>query len=343
MAHEITSTDSLLLVAKPAWHGLGLVVPETCTPRQAITVAGLDWGVESLPVFTEYMDEMNTKTTEELPFRANYRLNKDGTRAYLGMVSDSYQIIENWEVADFCEALGGEKVVHIETVGSLRGGKRIWFLLRGDAFEVGKGDEIFPYVLVSNGHDGGSPFRITPTSVRTVCSNTLHQSIPREDNGQLHQSAFVLKHTTNLMERVSQAKEALKHYNTSLETFKKTAAELANIQINTQQLTEFFMQSYAEDFGEIANNPQDKKQERHKARAMDAFSSFTKRFDDEKEIANASRWCALNAYSGLIQHDKKSKGSNDESRVEKKVESNLFGLNIKRTMAAFGRMVKMVN
>ena len=53
MAHEITASDSLLLIGKPAWHGLGTVLPEQIIePREALKLAGLDWRVRGAPLVT---------------------------------------------------------------------------------------------------------------------------------------------------------------------------------------------------------------------------------------------------------------------------------------------------
>ena len=50
MAHEITSTDHLVLNKEAAWHGIGTVVEQAPSPGQALTLAKLDWKVEELPL-----------------------------------------------------------------------------------------------------------------------------------------------------------------------------------------------------------------------------------------------------------------------------------------------------
>jgi len=84
------------------------------------------------------------------------------------------------------------------------------------------------------------------------------------------------------------------------------------------------------------------KEERRRNKAMSAYNSFTRRFDDERNIAGASAWNMLNAYTGLVQHDQKTRGADDDQRVERRVESNLFGLNQARTQAAFQRALAVV-
>ena len=240
-------------------------------------------------------------------------------------------------MADFCEALRDEGDVKVETAGSIRSGRRTWFLLKGEEFHVAKGDQILPYILVSNGHDGGACFRVTPTTVRTVCSNTIHMVIPRLDIGELGDSAIAVRHMGDVMERVQEARNALKHYNKVLEETKQVMDHLASKNVTREQVDNFFLESYTESYGSIPANPQNEKEERQRARARSALLSFSKRFDEEREVAGSTIWTAFGAWSGLVQHDQKARGADDEDRIEKRVVSNLFGLNANRTSAALQR------
>lgn len=329
MAHEITSTDGLVLHKHKAWHGLGVVVEDAPTPREALTLAGLDWGVNQYPMAIKLADG----TEVAIPNRmANFRADNN---EFLGIVRESYQVISNAEVADFAEVLGGNNIVKIESAGSIRGGQRVWFLLKGEAFEVANGDGIFPYLLLSNGHDGGSPFRATPTGVRVVCSNTLHAVIPRGDTGELGESAITLRHTVNLMDRVTEAKEALKNYQKTQDVAKQLMDTMSKKPVSNDDLRRFFFDSYTADFGELTMNPTTKKEDRAKSRALSAYDSFSQRFDDERELTRASWWGAFNAYSGLVQHDSKARGKDEMDRLAKRENSNLFGLNAVRTVNAW--------
>ena len=331
MAHEITATDGLVLHKNKAWHGLGVVVEDAPTPREALTLANLDWGVNQYPLSVKLADG----TEVEVPNRvANFRADNN---EFLGIVRESYQVISNAEVADFAEVLGGDNIVKIESAGSIRGGQRVWFLLKGKEFEVANGDGMFEYLLLSNGHDGGSPYRITPTDIRVVCSNTLHATIPMSDNGQLGASAIVLRHTVNLMDRVVEAKEALKNYQKTQDAAKQLMNDLSKKTISNDDLRRFFFDSYTADFGELTMNPLTKKEDRAKSRALSAYDSFSQRFDDERGLTNASYWGAFNAYSGLVQHDSKGRGKDDADRLAKRENSNLFGLNAVRTINAWAR------
>lgn len=350
MAHELTATDNVVLHRTKAWHGLGIVVEDAPTPREALTIAGLDWGVEQRTLTTQTLvvdPQTGKKKVVDVPvpgYIANYRTNNEGGEL-LGIVSESYCPIQNIEVADFCEALAEvSKTVKVETAGSMRGGKKVWFLCKAGSFEIGNGDENFEYLFVSNGHDGTTPYRFTPTSIRVVCSNTYHFAIGADDNyNSLGKSALVLKHTPNIKDKLEEARFALQQYSHIRVANIKTMQGLASKSATSDEFKQFFLECYTNDFGEIPTEAQivstlDKKEkrklERVRQRSIDAYGSFSKRFDDEREIANASYWNAFNAYSGLIQHDRKARGSDDEDRIQRRADSNLFGLNQERTQRA---------
>lgn len=333
MAHEIQRNDNLVLVQKPAWHGLGLVVPDHLTPTEAVKMV-FPWTVDQAPIFRFWRGERLTVDGHMLNVRSD-----DGSQ--LGIVSDMYRVFQPQDMADFADALVDEGGVRVETAGSIRGGKRIWLLLKGEEFSVANGDQIFPYMLLSNGYDGLTTLRGTPTTVRAVCSNTLHATIPNYDTGALGNAAFVIRHTVNLMDRVEAAKAALKGYAVAIEETKKFFNTLAGKPVTSDEVKEFFLACYTSDFGEIPENPKDGFQERRREKAMSAFNSFSKRFDDERAIAGATAWNMLNAYSGLVQHDRKARGKDDADRIEKRVDQNLFGLNQERTQAAAARAFRV--
>ncbi len=345
MPHEIENTDGVVLHRQAAWHGLGTIVEDAPTPREALTLAGLDWGIEQKPLLVEMGYDVLTGSMEMLydsidSHVANFRLD---TGELLGVVTKGYKPVTNHDMADFAEALSDQNVVKCETAGSLRSGKRVWFLLKGEPFQVAKADGMYPYVLISNGHDGGAAFRVTPTTIRVVCSNTLHSVLPHGDKGELLSSAIAIRHTVNVMTRIEDAKHALQHYAQAIEATKELAGKLSAKDVSREDVQAFFAECYTADFGPIASNPKDKKEERHRAKATDAYNSFTRRFDDEKGIAGTSLWNVANAYTGMIQHDQKARGKDDEARINKRIDSNLFGLNQKRTAAAMQVAYKMAN
>ncbi len=149
----------------PAWHGLGTVVSEAPTSADALHLAGLDWNV--LP------EKVYLKDGTEVPETvANIR---DTDRSILGIVSDHYKIVQNVDAFSFVDALLENEVqkVTFESAGSLNHGKRVWILAHMPSRLI-LGDEIVPYLVFTNSHDGSSAVMTAMTPIRVVCQNTLN-------------------------------------------------------------------------------------------------------------------------------------------------------------------------
>lgn len=327
MAHEIGLQDGLVLHARKAWHGLGTVVDDAPTPRDALGLAGLDWMVEQWPLSAETDDTRLMIDSHVVNVRSD-------TLAQLGIVGKDYRPIQNHDMAEFCEALTDAGTVRVETAGSIRNGAKVWFLLKGEAFNVANGDEVFPYVLVSNGHDGGTALRVTPTTIRVVCSNTLHMVIPRtEGRGiQRQSSCFIAFHNGDIRRKVDQAREALVMYGTALENTQRLADRMARTPATEESIEYFFTQCYSWDFGSLGTAPSDR---RRRERAVAAFNVVMARFEQDRDTAGASVWNIYNAYTGWLQNDTFARIKNRRMAAERRAHSNLFGLNAQRTAAAF--------
>ena len=147
------------------WHGLGQIIKEAPTSEEAIKIAGLDWDVIPRPIFDEH--------GVELPgYKVNTR-SSDGKN--LGIVTDRYKVVQNSEAFAFTDALLGEGVRY-ETAGSLASGKRVWMLARLENTTIAE-ENIDPFLVFTNSHDGTGAVRVAVTPVRVICQNTLNLAL----------------------------------------------------------------------------------------------------------------------------------------------------------------------
>lgn len=157
------NVESMFYVREAPWHGLGTRVEEALDSAEALEKSGLDWNVIQKPIMTDAL--------EPIPgFKANIR---DKDNRVLGVVSDRYKVVQNSEAFDFTDALLNEGVRY-ETAGSLQDGKKIWLLARLPEKYIIEGDNIEPYLVFSNSHDGSGSIKVAMTPVRVVCQNTLN-------------------------------------------------------------------------------------------------------------------------------------------------------------------------
>lgn len=152
------------------WHGLGTQVEEAPDSKEALIAAGLDWDVVQRPVFTQ--DGVKVPG-----YFANVR-QQDGS--ILGVVTSRYKVVQNRDAFAFTDELLGEGVRY-ETAGSLMGGRKTWILAKLPTRYIIQGEQILPYLVFSNTHDGSGAIKIAMTPIRVVCNNTLNLALNTAD------------------------------------------------------------------------------------------------------------------------------------------------------------------
>ena len=201
------------------WHGLGTAVAESPTAADAIKLAGLDWAVNAKPIFVE--------GGIEIP---NYKANTRSTDGkVLGIVSDRYKIVQNYEAFDFVDNLVGGGKVTYDTAGSLMGGKKIWLLTKLPTTKV-LGDDIDTYLCFTNSHDGFGAIKACITPVRVVCNNTLNFALEGAKR------FWSTKHVGDISSKISEARHTLELADSYMEKFAVNADQLANTKFNTDDI-----------------------------------------------------------------------------------------------------------
>ena len=160
------AVETMFYTRVAPWHGLGICVEESPSSQDALVASGLDWSVIQRPIMTS--------TYEPIPgWKANIRNTDDRV---LGVVTDRYKVVQNHEAFAFTDALLGEGVRY-ETAGSLQEGRKIWLLAKLPDKYYMEGEEVSPYLVFSNCHDGSGAIRVCMTPIRVVCQNTLNLAL----------------------------------------------------------------------------------------------------------------------------------------------------------------------
>lgn len=160
------NVETMFYTRQKPRHGLGTMVQEAPTSKDALILAGLDWQVIQKPIITE----------DGIPisgFKANLR---ETDNRVLGVVTDRYRTIQNHDAFAFTDSLLGEGVTY-ETAGSLQNGRRVWMLAKLPQRYIISGDEITPYLVFMNAHDGTGAIKAAMTPIRVVCMNTLNLAL----------------------------------------------------------------------------------------------------------------------------------------------------------------------
>ena len=160
------NVETMFYVRVAPWHGLGICVEEALSSEEALKESGLDWNVVQRPIMTSTYEPIQG-------YKANIR---DTDNRILGVVTDRYKVVQNHEAFAFTDALLGEGVRY-ETAGSLNEGKKVWMLAKLPDKYIIEGEQIEPYLVFSNTHDGSGSIKVCMTPIRVVCQNTLNLAI----------------------------------------------------------------------------------------------------------------------------------------------------------------------
>jgi phage/plasmid-like protein (TIGR03299 family) len=136
--------------------------------------AGMDYKVQRSVI--RYATERDL--THPSQFRTvddKHVLFRSDTGAPLGVVSDSYKVVQPTEVLEFFRDWAAHGGLTIESAGVLFGGRRYFATAKlSDAVSIDGGrDTVVPYALLSTSADGSLATECRWTTVRTVCNNTL--------------------------------------------------------------------------------------------------------------------------------------------------------------------------
>ena len=216
------NVESMFSTREKPWHGLGTIVAEAPTSKEALELAGLDWKVIQRKVYTE--------GGRQIPgCRVNIR-DRDGK--ILGVVGDRYRVVQNEEAFAFTDALLGEGVRY-ETAGALQSGRRVWMLAKLPKEYIISGEQISPYLVFCNSHDGSGAIRVAMTPVRVVCSNTLNLALSTAKR------SWSARHTVSISGKLEEARETLlfaEHYMAELG---KEICDLQKIRLSDKAVMDY--------------------------------------------------------------------------------------------------------
>lgn len=212
------TVETCFVTRVPAWHKIGIVLPESPTAEDAIVAAGLDWEVAGCPIYTTLNDEKI-----KIPnYVANVR-NTDNTT--LGVVSDRYRVIQNKDAFSFVDSLCEEGELTFESAGSLEHGKQIWLLAHTPTKKI-LDDDFEPYICFTNRHDGMGSVRCIMTPTRVVCQNTLNLALSGAKR------SWSARHIGNIEGKIIEAQETLGLIDNYMEALNVEADRLASTKIS---------------------------------------------------------------------------------------------------------------
>lgn len=216
------NVETMFYTREKPWHGLGTMVMEAPDSGAALELAGLNWKVVQKAI----------ETTDGIPvpgMKANLR---DTDNQVLGVVTDRYKVVQNEEAFVFTDELLGEGVTY-ETAGSLQGGRRTWLLAKLPQRYIISGDEITPYLVFMNSHDGSGAIKAAMTPVRVVCQNTLNLAL------ETARRTWSTIHTGDIGGKLDDARNTLLYADLYMGELGKTIDKLNQVKLSDQKVYEY--------------------------------------------------------------------------------------------------------
>ena len=226
------NVETMFYVGEKPWHGLGKEIKKCVKSEDAIKLAELDWDVIPMPIYDQFGREIH-----------GYKINQRSTdNKNLGVVTNRYKIVQNREAFAFTDALLGEGVVY-ETAGSLASGKRVWMLARMENTTLAE-ENIDPYLVFTNSHDGTGAVRVAISPIRVVCQNTLNLAL---NNASRHWSCA---HKGDIQSKLDEARSTLSNAKLYMDALEEEFGELKLKTITETQvkaMTELLLQNEFKD------------------------------------------------------------------------------------------------
>ena len=263
--------------AVPPWVGLGVKVDEAVSSAEALKMSGLDWEVQSKNIQVAGGSVVKG-------YKANVR-SSDGK--VLGIVTDRYKIVQNRDAFAFTDMLLGEGVRY-ETAGSLSNGQRVWMLARMDTAKI-CGDDVTPYLVFTNSHDGTGAIKVAMTPIRVVCQNTLTAALAGAKR------TWSTKHCGDINGKLEDARNTLNLANQYMKKLEEQADIMTQIVVPNPLFIEYLYKMFP------ITNDATERQKRNIEYQRSAISEIYNSKDDIKKF-NGTAWGLMMAACDYAPH-----------------------------------------
>lgn len=262
-------------------------ISSTISIDGALERAGLDWTVNSTPIYLE-------GSTEIPGYTANVR---EDTNEVLGIVSNQYHILQNREAFDFVNELPLHGDFKFESAGVFRGGRSVWVMGKLPEVDI-LGDTVSNNIVFVNSHDGSTGVKVMMTPVRIICSNMLNIATRRAER------IWKAKHTRNIFSRLDEARYTLSLANNYINALSEEANELAAISVTDAQIEAIFEKMFPIDY--------DKDTKRKINNVILFKNNFFSCYNEEDiKKFKGTAWGAINAMADLIDHKLPARSTKD--------------------------------
>lgn len=233
---------------KEAWVQAGTAVNAT-SAAEAASQAGLDWTVSlhnllaayPVPTTTSVGTITHNRMIDVPKRKAVIKTVPTGETTSLGVVSDSYKIIQNQEIFSVLDNLIDSNELRYTAAGEINGGTNVWMLMALPMSVNVANDPHSAFLIATTGHNGSQSFTLRPLVQRMYCTNQINISM---FNGAAakRQKAYTyrLKHTKYAKLNLSEIREIIQLCYDGIETYQNASSYLLDKEVARSQAQGFF-------------------------------------------------------------------------------------------------------
>jgi len=289
----------------------GIDVSAAKTACEALTIAGLDWGVESMPLAALAGVEHGIRYVDVTSHRAIVRATD---KQVLGVVGKNYRPVQNDEMFNISDILARDEGVKFARAGSFDGGSRLFLSLELPG-EIRLGnDTVQKYMTLINSHDGTSALHGLINAIRLWCSNQLPNLLRNGLFKRNNADHLTIRHTQSADQKLALAREALGRALGFYRAYERVASRLFETRFTTTDMYQLATQIFpAPVIDELPVRV-----EKNRNSLMSLFETGT----GHKETGiTGTAWAALNAVAEYVDHrrgtrvHKNSLNSADDQRT----------------------------
>lgn len=295
MAHEIEQftdgTAAFFTARQDAWHRLGTVTTDCLTAQQVMDVAFLGgWDVRK-----EHVQTVGSGAPVPNKWATTRLHPKTGKREVLGMVGNSYQVVQNEQACDLLNMIVDETGARFETAGSLRGGREVFVTMKlPDTMRIAGIDAMDLYLAMCTSHDASRLGRVLVTPVRIVCANTQAAAFAN------NVGEYTFRHCGDILGKLADVREALRLVPVYLDQFQAEAEKMIDTQLEWEQL-----QRIAEDLWPVGDEDPESAFLKKMARERDLRYLFED--SPTQEAIRGTAWAGYQAITEWLDHKQPAK------------------------------------
>lgn len=256
------------------WEAVGSNISAATSVEEALKISGLDYTVEKVPVFLE----------DGTPIPGAFCTKKEGTNDTFGVVGSQFGIIQNQEALSFVDNLVSEGLTFVKAGENH---KMLYLIGKLPSIEV-LGDEVTPYLIFQNSHNGSTTLKATIAPLRIVCQNQFNLTFRKAVN------KISLRHTKSIKGRLHTAQQVLLQNTEYLSEFQKQALGLAQEKVSKKQV-DTLLDGIFEIKPEF-NPTQVRRMEEKRDRFLSAYQA------DDNQNFLGTKWGLINAYTDFVTH-----------------------------------------